>query len=463
MMPYCSYPSRASQQQQQQYYPARATTMVTAMSSATCSPSPYSFPGSSTPSASVGPVLTNQPNSSVQLLRFNIILQASTAATQISEGSPTTYLNRGQAYAIHLQDTCEQDMTMRSTFIIMFHEPSHRKVALNYWKFWLSQQKNPSVARAIVLDQEQSAGIHNVQFPSFDRVEFDWNGRVGAKLSVRFNCLSTDFSRIKGVKGIPLRAQMETKLFGGAGTSGPPGSVQEYVEQCYCKIKLFRDKGAERKNKDDAKQIVKHLERVYAEGNPRQHPFWLMYNQPKPYSVMSEIPTTPQQSAPELHLTSGSGDIQTADMVSLLSQQQKQQQQQQQQQQQTPFTCSPGNGVIGLSLYINIKTTQHQRFHSLPSPTSCSKTDKKKLQLIVLDKPTVRDLIVKLSPILSLHHSQVSEVLWRQPKNNAHASSTDTVLVVVNDQILAEHFVSGSVVGIEWEIKSDGTVRLLLQ
>ena len=33
----------------------------------------------------------------------------------------------------------------------MFHEPSHRKVALNYWKFWLGQQKNPPDARAVTL------------------------------------------------------------------------------------------------------------------------------------------------------------------------------------------------------------------------------------------------------------------------------------------------------------------------
>ncbi|KAI9275550.1 hypothetical protein BDA99DRAFT_430999, partial [Phascolomyces articulosus] len=82
---------------------------------------------------------------------------ASTAATQISEGSPTTYLNRGQSYAIHLQDTYDHDVNITSTFIIMFHEPSHRKVALNYWKFWLGQQKNPPDARAVTLGKYKSS------------------------------------------------------------------------------------------------------------------------------------------------------------------------------------------------------------------------------------------------------------------------------------------------------------------
>lgn len=38
---------------------------------------------------------------------------------------------------------------------------------------------------------------------------------------------------------------------------------QTQDEICFCKVKLFRDKGAERKNKDDAKQISKQLEKVY--------------------------------------------------------------------------------------------------------------------------------------------------------------------------------------------------------
>lgn len=84
------------------------------------------------------------------------------------------------------------------------------------------------------LDERQSMGIHNVRYPSFDRITFDWTG--SAKLNIRFNCLSTDFSRIKGVKGIPLRAQMETRV-----VSAEEGGDM-YVEQSYCKIKLFRDK-----------------------------------------------------------------------------------------------------------------------------------------------------------------------------------------------------------------------------
>ncbi|KAI9311624.1 CP2 transcription factor, partial [Dichotomocladium elegans] len=164
----------------------------------------------------------------------------------------------GQPYWLRLIDKYEDDVVVRSTLLILFHEPAHRKVASDYWKFWRSQQPNPQTARAIFLDEQcPPEGIYNVRFPSFDRIEFEWNSRMGAKMLIKFNCLSTDFSRIKGVKGIPLRVQMESREINA-----------QYVEQSYCKIKLFRDKGAERKNKDDAKQIWKHMERIYGKSRP---------------------------------------------------------------------------------------------------------------------------------------------------------------------------------------------------
>ncbi|KAI9302275.1 CP2 transcription factor [Cunninghamella echinulata] len=218
-----------------------------------------------------------QQNNS-KLLRFHIVLQASTAISQKSEGAPITYLNRGQSYSIHLNDRFCEDNIIHSQFIIAFHDPSHQKIAVNYWRFWISQQKDSQHARAVDVDMSQSTGILNVKYPSFDRIDFYWHGRNGAKLSLKFHCLSTDFSRIKGVKGIPLRAyvssQMTTSMdpllmcqYSGSfipsrKTDNSSPTYLDYNEHCYCKVKLFRDKGAERKNKDDAKQIKRQFEKM---------------------------------------------------------------------------------------------------------------------------------------------------------------------------------------------------------
>lgn len=81
-------------------------------------------------------------------------------------------------------------------------------------------------------DLAGSSGLIEPQCDTFDRVSFTWNGRQGAKVLLKFNCLSTDFSRIKGVKGIPLRIAAETF----------PLDNEHQIERSFCKTKLFRDK-----------------------------------------------------------------------------------------------------------------------------------------------------------------------------------------------------------------------------
>ncbi|KAF9955064.1 grainyhead-like [Mortierella alpina] len=195
-------------------------------------------------------------------LRFKISLEAQTAAMQRQDETPVTYLNKGQFYAVALKDTEEYDGDITSVIRVTFHDASHRRLAARYWSFWLSQQANPKTARALDIEKASSIGMMEIQSKTFDRISFKWNGKSGAKLMVRFNCLSTDFSRIKGVKGIPLRVHMDTFLNGNGNNAATATAHQDDpppMERAFAKIKLFRDKGAERKNKDDHK----HLEKMW--------------------------------------------------------------------------------------------------------------------------------------------------------------------------------------------------------
>ncbi|KAI9490576.1 CP2 transcription factor-domain-containing protein [Zychaea mexicana] len=200
---------------------------------------PYASPRSQA-SSSIASVVPSPPTScpssstAIANLRYEIILEAPTAAAQKVEEAPLTYLNKGQFYNVNLKDTELLDGNVTSTIKITFHDESHRKVASNYWKFWMSQQKHGQ-ARAIDIDTGRCSGIHSIETTHFDSITFQWNGKAGATVSIRFNCLSTDFSRIKGVKGIPLRLHMESRLT--SNESSPPAS-----EGSYCRIKLFRDK-----------------------------------------------------------------------------------------------------------------------------------------------------------------------------------------------------------------------------
>ncbi|KAJ2644212.1 hypothetical protein GGH99_008430, partial [Coemansia sp. RSA 1285] len=289
-------------------------------------------------------------------MTFECILEAPTAAAEKVDTSLLTYLNKGQLYGVSIVDRTQANASYITTIRIAFHEESHRKSAATYWNFWLNQQDNPRAARAVELDRSGSVGVEACENKHFDRVAFQWHGRRGAKVMVRFNCLSTDFSRIKGVKGIPLRLHVDTHqavpplvspdgeaaatvamsvpvsptLASGRAFFDTQHSQQQQphsaaprlasattaninininaeagavasgrlVERCYTRIKLFRDKGAERKNKDEQKQHEKHWERKKAKfvqeglSATQQHQklaeFTMEYEPVHPYTMFAE-------------------------------------------------------------------------------------------------------------------------------------------------------------------------------
>lgn len=149
---------------------------------------------------------------------------------------------------------------------------------------------NSSFINFYTLDITRSNGAQAIECRRFDRISFKWNGKLGASVHIRFNCLSTDFSRIKGVKGIPLRLQIESTQL-----------QQSDPERTYCRIKLFRDKGAERKNKDDAKHIERQLEKNRGKsGEP--HPLWLAFSPTVPVTLFRELIPPEEEESNYHHL-----------------------------------------------------------------------------------------------------------------------------------------------------------------
>ncbi|MEQ2163754.1 grainyhead-like, partial [Goodea atripinnis] len=63
---------------------------------------------------------------------------------------------------------------------------------------------------------------------------------------ISVNCLSTDFSSQKGVKGLPLNLQIDTYSYNNR--SNKP------IHRAFCQIKVFCDKGAERKIRDEERK-----------------------------------------------------------------------------------------------------------------------------------------------------------------------------------------------------------------
>jgi hypothetical protein len=74
-------------------------------------------------------------------------------------------------------------------------------------------------------------------------------------MAARFNFLSTDFNQSRGMKGIPLRLCASTKMLR---SHSIVSSESLEPEICYCKVKILRDHGAERKLSHD----IDHVKRA---------------------------------------------------------------------------------------------------------------------------------------------------------------------------------------------------------
>lgn len=84
-------------------------------------------------------------------------------------------------------------------------------------------------------------------------------GAAECPISVRFNFLSTDFSHSKGVKGIPVRLCAKTEIIGDMSSNKKPAPDAEVA---FCKVKLFRDHGAERKLSNDVAHVKKTMDKM---------------------------------------------------------------------------------------------------------------------------------------------------------------------------------------------------------
>ena len=203
--------------------------------------------------------------------RYHVTLNAPTAMIKHADEIPVTYLNKGQAYTISLVDTAPvhhptTPVRYRTFIRISFEDEQQRQRPASCWQLWKegrgtneAHQRGGRLQAVEFVDPSQVGGGEvqgrpkiELDTASFDGFAVTWspihNSTPECSLAVRFNFLSTDFSHSKGVKGIPVRLCAKTELLTNVPGS-PDASAQ--AELCYCKVKLFRDHGAERKLSND--------------------------------------------------------------------------------------------------------------------------------------------------------------------------------------------------------------------
>lgn len=217
---------------------------------------------------------------SAEKFRFHVTLNAPTAMIKHSDEIPVTYLNKGQAYSVSIIDTAPSHPlpvgARYRTFIrVSFEDEQQRQKPATCWQLWKegrgtneAHQRGGKLQAVEYVEANQPSDNDDrrtrvqLDTASFDGFSVIWTpGSMGANecsIAVRFNFLSTDFSHSKGVKGIPVRlcAKTEQITMEAQDTRSEPGEV------AFCKVKLFRDHGAERKLSNDVAHVKKTIDKL---------------------------------------------------------------------------------------------------------------------------------------------------------------------------------------------------------
>ncbi|KAJ5950826.1 uncharacterized protein N7479_009239 [Penicillium vulpinum] len=213
--------------------------------------------------------------------RFSVSLRAPTAMVKNLSEIPVTYLNKGQAYNLTVTDTTppminHETLRYRTFVRISFEEQEQRAKPSTCWQLWKegrgtteAHQRGGKLLAVEYVDPLQGgsdAHRHRqvqVESMTVDGFCVTWTvnpatGLSDCNIPVRFNFLSTDFSHSKGVKGIPVRLCAKTELL----SPGEETGVPRDMELSYCKVKLFRDHGAERKLSNDIAHVKKTIDKL---------------------------------------------------------------------------------------------------------------------------------------------------------------------------------------------------------
>ncbi|XP_056623882.1 grainyhead-like protein 3 homolog [Triplophysa dalaica] len=198
---------------------------------------------------------------------FQFVLGSPQASHHKTTEIPMVYLNKGQFYPITLQGvdstagvSCSK---VKTVIMAVFENDKSPEMQLKYWNHWHARQPTAKQRVIDIADyKEVFSGISNVEEVAFNALSFIWNTNEEAKVHIGINSLSTDFSSQKGVKGLPLNLQIDTYDY----SSGN----NQLIHRAVCQVKIFCDKGAERKMRDEERKRSKRRTKTTADNTSKQ-------------------------------------------------------------------------------------------------------------------------------------------------------------------------------------------------
>ncbi|KAJ5288299.1 hypothetical protein N7508_011074 [Penicillium antarcticum] len=217
--------------------------------------------------------------------RYHVILQAPTAILRHANESPVTYLDKGQIYSLTVADSAlsikKAGLLEYRTFVhVSFESEAQRYNSVASWQLWKQgrgskeaheRKGKVSAIEYVVSSQDdvRNQGLRQIRLEKafVDGFCVTWTADPSANIHkaailLKFNFLSTDFSRSKGVKGVPVRLCVKTQMLR---SDDETETIDDKPENCYCLVKLYRDHGAERKLSNDKIYAKKRIEKLNKE------------------------------------------------------------------------------------------------------------------------------------------------------------------------------------------------------
>merc|ERR1719500_1868057 len=170
--------------------------------------------------------------------------------------------------------------------MLVFRDGKSEEEEIKAWQFWHHRQHSVK-QRIIDVDTKNSLGlVGHIEELSHNALAVYWNPLESpAKVNLAVQCLSTDFSTQKGVKGLPLHVQIDT-------FDDPRADIMDRpTHRAYCQVKIFCDKGAERKLRDEERRAAKR--RMTPSGKRRLDEMYHETFDRSEFYSMSDLSKTP--------------------------------------------------------------------------------------------------------------------------------------------------------------------------
>uniref|UniRef100_A0A8D2Q4F4 Grh/CP2 DB domain-containing protein n=1 Tax=Varanus komodoensis TaxID=61221 RepID=A0A8D2Q4F4_VARKO len=250
---------------------------------------------------------------------FQYALCAVTSPAVKQHEETLTYLNQGQSYEIRMLcnpkmgEFAEGRKLLKSVVRVVFHDRRLQYTEHQQLEGWRWSRPGD---RILDIDIPMSVGIlePHIHPTLLNTVEFLWDPTKRTSVFVQVHCISTEFTLRKngGEKGVPFRIQVDTFR------SNEKDEHVEHLHSASCLIKVFKPKGADRKQKTDREKIEKQSLQEREKYQPSYESTMLTECAPWPEasSSLHSPPATPSLVSPH------SFKLQTPESASILETQQ---------------------------------------------------------------------------------------------------------------------------------------------